>query len=441
MRPTVRRPIASLALFVVLLTGLAAGCGTEIVAGSQQAGQTCSASADCAAGLVCHERRCLPGDFRRAADAGPGDADPDTAGPDDDTDQDGFVDTPPACRPGGGRCVGPTTVTVCQEGRLVEQECPVGEVCQDDECRVVEQCEDADGDGYGEDCPAGPDCNEDDPAVTPGADEDSATPVDDNCNDRVNEECSECCPGGCGPNQFCDSCSCTNYDPNTCRSQYQPCAREGQNNGFFCADIGEGQLRCVGVCDKDLDEPADSCPTPNSACVFGDDDQGLCLNGCTLDQGCGTEGFGCLPYDGKREGICVPTNDDNEVGDSCNANATFDCETGAICAGGQRGQGTCLATCRPFAEPNETDCSGGDYCMPVSPQLGICTADNGRSEGESCMQRNTVCGEDAVGCFPLGGGGGNRCLRLCRPDQGGADCPNSNNCREVQQTDGLGVCL
>lgn len=433
------RALASTSLVVTLLSAVAA-CGGGIDKGGQFAGQRCFDNSHCGAGLICVDRQCVPGSYEYA-DAGPSDTTPTDSDPDRDTaKRDTSKVDGPACMPGERKCQDEKTLLTCTPTGFTPIRCQGEEVCKDGEC--VAPCIDEDNDTYGENCSAGPDCDDENPSVNPGISEQCDTPIDDNCDMQINEGCNECCPKGCAKSQFCHNCKCEKYDPKVCKGQYQPCSSEGANNGFFCADIGGGGLRCVGLCNKNASNPADTCPTPNSACVFGDENNGICLSGCSLEQGCGVDGVGCLPYDGKREGLCVPTNPMNKIGDKCSTEDFFDCEKGAICNGGLamgRDTGRCTEGCRPFADPNKTDCPSGKYCQPFTEQLGVCVKDNGKSEGDSCMSENTTCSEDTVGCFPAGGAG-RRCLRLCRRSEGDKDCQGSDQCRSIPQNDQLGVC-
>lgn len=429
--------------WAVLLAGAilftSAGCGDEIEEGAQLAGQRCVEGSDCAPGLICSERRCVPGAYR-TSDAGRtdgGDAD-DTTPPREDSS------SPSGCEVGTRRCVDESTVEICRDGEFVRQSCSEDgrdQECREGRCVPDEPCQDADGDMYGEFCAAGPDCDDDDPGINPGVDERCDTPIDDNCDGVVNEGCSQCCGGGCSSGEFCDSCSCTEYSSDRCESQLQPCEIRGRNNGYFCGELGSGTRRCLKSCDRSAENPTSVCTTPNSECVFGDDDRGICLNGCTLEQGCGIEGVGCLPYEGSREGICVPNNPDNEIGDSCDPDQVLGCEAGALCIEPENGsEARCVEACRPFAEPNATDCSSGK-CLPISDRVGICVPDNGNTRGDRCESERTTCSEDGIACLPVGGGA-RSCQELCRLGNGDADCNRDRECRDVREdsSDDIGIC-
>lgn len=429
-----------------------AGCSFEPGERTQLAGQECFSDDQCVEGLVCVERVCLPQGGVTGSDAG-NDADVDD--PVDAVDvpqEDAHIgdvgqDAEQICEPGAQRCGGRTIVEICVDDgtRYAQRDCEEGLVCQGGRCvDPNNNCTDRDGDGY---C-IEEDCDDSDRSINPAVMESCDTPYDDNCDGRVNETCTECCAGGCGDNQFCSNCQCVPVDRDTCQYQDQPCNREGWNNGFYCTNFeGSGQMRCLGICERRADDPDSTCPNAGSVCAFGGDgEQGICLSGCTLSQGCGVPGYGCLPYDGNsREGICVPTNPNRQVGESCNPDTAFDCEEGAICVEQDNGP-RCVEACRPFstARSPDTDCDSG-HCFPFSPEIGTCRPDAGnRTEGDQCRQRQILrsCNQDSVSCFPSGGFQGPKCTRFCRLDEGNADCNNGQTCYQYEQRrDDIGVCI
>jgi hypothetical protein len=279
--------------------------------------------------------------------------------------------------------------------------------------------------------------------------ENCQTAADDNCNGVANEGCTPdaCCGNGCADSQFCSStCECVDYDPAYCEYQNQPCfALETFDNGYYCADINEsGVGRCYGLCGANSPDPTAQCPDPNSTCTFADDNGGICLSNCNLELGCGDPAFGCLPISSSaQDGVCVPVNNENQLGESCEPGETFDCASGLICVPRENGNGgVCRQACRPFAYPNgstNTDCDQG-HCIAFSPDIGICAPDNDATEGERCGPQLSACNEDAVGCYPSGGG--NRCQKLCRLELGSIDCDPGRQCFQfsMDQPD-LGVCV
>ncbi len=461
-------------LMFIVFASLTA-CGSDIENGNQLAGQRCYVAGDCAQGLTCYERRCVPdsvssnnrvnnanninninninnlNNLNNVVDFG----------------FDMEFDLPPNCMPGESVCVSSTTSAFCQvtpEGTTewITGICPPDTQCLNGQCQEVlnnGECIDRDGDGFGRNCPPGPDCNDNDARISPAQPENCNTPFDDNCNGQANEGCMPTCCGGCGDDQFCNSiCECTTYDPNFCTAQDQPCLFEQQfSNGFICANFGGGtqNLRCVGICDRTQPNPAASCPGNVPAiCAFGDENQGVCLSECGLnddpDFSCGQSGLGCLPYGESNEGgICVPSDPMLPEGARCDPEEMFfGCADGAVCVQqGQGRRGTCTQACRPFEYlspmgATATDCDPGRHCLPFTPNVGVCREDNNDFEGQACFPGGSACQEDAVGCYPSFQGQ-TQCTRLCRLDNGDADCVLFNQeCLQFdpQQTE-IGFCV
>lgn len=445
-----------ISLVWISFAALASACSFDSSAGASFAGQICFEPSDCAEGLACVERRCRPVGGGTTSDAI------------DDTSDGGGVDDvgadvviPPdaqddgaqrCAEEGASRCQGPDTLETCVQGQWVQESCgPTRQCTQDDSLRafcedLVTNCFDEDGDGFGGgpgDCP---DCDDTNPRANPGLDEICGDRVDNNCDGEVDEFCEEeeCCADGCADGQICSLCECVPFDPAECTTTGQPCSEPGQFvNGFFCSGDISDQPICIGICDSDAADPDSTCPQPGTVCAFGNDaGQGLCLEGCSLDRGCSTPDFGCFPNDGlPDDGLCVPTDDSNEIGDPCDPNDTF-CEEGAFCLDFGQGQATCQQACRPFADEGDTDCDDG-HCFPFSPDIGFCQEDTDDPDADSCDQSEQfqTCGEDARLCVPLGQFGGARCLDMCRTDLGDADCAGGESCRESQQFDGVGFCF
>jgi hypothetical protein len=434
------------ALCCLALSALFAACSFDTNPGSSFAGQTCFEESDCAAGLTCRERRCRPISGEQPTDAGLDSVEEDTSEEDTTEEDTTQNDTSEECTQFDTRCGEDGGLEICgRDGRWSDSECPGGTTCQDGECIGDTTCTDSDGDGYfgGEGCP---DCNDNDRNINPGAEEDCETPVDDNCNGAINEGCeTECCPGGCADNEVCSVCECVEYDPGLCTTTGQPCDEPGQFvNGFFCSEDFFDQPRCVGVCDTTAEDPDSTCPQEGTVCSFGQDgNQGICLEGCFLDRGCSTPGFGCLPVgDTQADGICVPTDENNKIGDPCDPNQTFACEAGAFCINLGQGQATCQQACRPFEDENGTDCDSG-HCFPFSPTLGVCQEDATVNNDGTCTQPQNAfrpCEEDATICVNTGGFGGSRCFDMCRVELGNADCGMGRNCRDTGDIEGVGFC-
>lgn len=436
------------------LTALAiawlSGCGADITPGGQYIGQTCYSGSDCATGLVCRDRICVATTgILGATDMTQPDLDP---GVDmDRPDQPPRVDMTQGCQVGERACLSDRVFTQCDatpDGSILRtRTCPDQTTCENGRC--INSCTDADNDGFFANCEPF-DCDDTTARVNPGRREGCNDGIDNNCNMQIDEGCQMgCCEGGCPNDSFCNQCVCQPFDPNVCTAQDQPCVNEGSfDNGFACADVFEnGELRCVGICQQGGINPDATCPQPNTVCAINTDQaQGLCLAGCSLNQGCGDSSLGCLPFDNSStDGICVPARAGAPIGSPCNVNDTFSCAAGAICLESTTqpgGAGVCTQACRPFRFINgASDCDLGRHCQPLSPQVGFCVRDNGLKEGETCRNFNTACGDDSVGCFPTADGR-QRCQRLCRLDQGANDCPSPmTRCRQFSQDqDGIGVC-
>ena len=455
-----------------LLTALAvlflSSCGLDIGGGSQRSGQRCFQPSDCAEGLTCNQRVCVPllgnGGVNNELDASNNTPSNTDAGPSVDFNNrpdGGPIDMPPpidtgTCEPGEVRCASPSVIQFCEaDGLIVEELCPPDSVCEGGACIFIgPECIDEDGDGYGPGCRLGDfDCDPFNPNVSPGNPERCGNFVDDNCDGRFDEGCDPdgCCPGGCGPDAFCTSeCFCQGFDPFFCEFQDQPCFNEGEfDNGFVCAAFGaDGQARCWGLCSINVDEPNTTCPEPGSVCAFdaGDGQTGICMSPCGFDstgvfRTC-SAGLGCLNVDVEDggDGICVPTNPNNQRGERCDLDYFFDCDEGLICVQGAQGGGRCREACRPFywGPGGATDCDQG-HCLAYAASIGVCTFDNGFFEGEQCGPPSSTCNEDAVGCFDLGDG--NECVRLCRLEDGDDDCLTGSCTQfDMQQTE-VGVCF
>lgn len=437
--------------------GLLAACGVDIESGQQLAGQRCFMPSDCSTGLTCYNRTCVPygedGNVNNVNNANNANNDVD-AGLDATDPLNNVI---PECRPDERRCIDDRTIELCAaengEARIVRIECGDRELCRQGDCVLVDGCVDADGDGYfaiSMQCnDPRIDCDDRNARANPSARESCSTPFDDNCNGVVNENCNPdaCCAAGCGPEEFCNAdCACQFYDPSVCKAQNQPCFNlESFDNGFYCAQLGQSsEGRCYGICRPTAADPNGTCPDPNSTCTFGDDNGGICASNCSLDAGCGEPGLGCLPIGSSDTGgVCLPTNPDNQLNESCDPDAFLDCADGLICVPRPNGNGgVCREACRPFVYPNgstNTDCGQG-HCMPFTADIGICVNDNQSQEGERCQPQATTCGEDAVGCYPSGGG--NRCQKVCRLELGSIDCDPGLQCFQFSANQPeLGVCV
>lgn len=369
-----------------------------------------------------------------------------------------FFDEPMSCEVGDQQCITESTYEVCIPGpngrsEYIPFDCPDNSTCEDGFC--VQNCVDRDGDGAFANCPPF-DCNDRLPEVSPFNMEVCGDSLDNDCNGQVNEGCGAggCCTGmnACGPNQFCDDCQCVPFNPFMCTQSNQPCQNlDSFENNFYCIDLeGNGEGRCIGLCDFGFPDPSSTCPEPNTQqCVFGDPQGGvgLCFDECNTSTDCQAgPDTGCLRYDlGQNSmfsGVCVPAGP-TPLGGSCNPDAFFACEGGAVCVDVDGvGIGTCMESCRPFVFTTGmgTDCSPGSFCTPYGEDFGVCLPDNGQQEFEACPSPGTTCSADGVACYPSPIGG-NRCRRTCRLNSGNLDCGPMQECRDLNQGQSeVGVC-
>lgn len=403
-------------LLGIAATLFIAACSGDIGNGSQYSGQFCYQERDCAPGLTCHDRICVPL-------FSPNDGD---AGHEDDVEDD---TNSMMCTTGARWCRDLHVAEVCTAAGTVEaQDCPDDAVCVDGACVPNgADCVDEDRDGYGTDCNLGPDCDDANPNVHPNRPEECGNGIDDNCDGRIDEGCmmmTGCCEAGCGSDEFCsNACECVAFNPAVCTAQDQPCQFEGEStNGFVCLNLSD-EPRCWGICAVDAANPDATCPETGTVCAFPSDDNfGLCASPCGADRQCGAENMGCLPWDvGPSDGICLPATN-RGLHDPCDENDTFSCGEGLICTVlGDNNGARCEQACRPFAHDGATtDCRADAYCMPVADVVGVCVETNDASEGEACGPYGTMCGEDTVACYDLGEG--QVCARFCRLAEGNDDC-------------------
>lgn len=452
---------------------LLSACGADISDGTQLLGQRCFQDSECGEGLVCRERVCIPAggsitpDLDMSIDPDqPVDPDmivnpdmprPDMSGMDmppppdmSRPDMPPPPDMPPACMVGEQRCVNERVFEICvnQPGspapQFVRRGCPQGELCEDGKCQP--QCFDRDGDGFPGNC-APFDCDDNDPRTNPRAQERCGDMRDNNCNMRVDEGCEQCCPDGCGPNEFCNECACQPFDPAICQAQGQPCFNQDSfENGYYCGDLtGSGQLRCIGLCGQLQGGGFEQCPDPNTSCSFVDPETGVgtCWTGCAVGGTCSDPSLSCIPIEGANTGAsCFPGNPNNPIGAPCDQNSFFDCQDSAVCIDlSLQGAGaTCQRACRPFALPGvQTDCGMGQHCLPLSPEIGVCRQDVTSREGQPCNQPAATCGEDGVFC-QQNNQGAFTCQRVCREGNNG-DCLANQRCAPSMDGSGTGVCV
>lgn len=191
-----------------------------------------------------------------------------------DAEDDAEVDTPPdvpadpcdvperCTTPNADACLG-TQIRRCErndQGCFVwgeARDCPASTLCMEDVCTLVDECLDADQDGYGAGCPLGPDCDDSDREINPGRPE-ICDGVDNNCDNRVDDlpGVGDACEAGLGI-----------------------CAASGQRvcnaSGQVMCSAQPGQPDLMETCGDNLDNDCDGVvdqgcpPPPTPAC--GDD--------------------------------------------------------------------------------------------------------------------------------------------------------------------------
>lgn len=208
-------------LMLLSLTAVAVACTSgpsdsypdEGCAGGCQTGSQC-VDGRCQIDATCSDR---DGDlFGDGCDFGP-DCDDDNRdvnrlaieacnGIDDDcdgeVDEDGVCPDCDGCTPGTVECVSDVAYRECRAFGECARWLPLGYcdfTCQQGAC--LAQCDDRDGDGYGEGCELGPDCDERNPYAWPGRAE-SCDGYDNDCDGSVDEDdvcdvpCQEDCVEG-----------------------------------------------------------------------------------------------------------------------------------------------------------------------------------------------------------------------------------------------------
>lgn len=87
----------------------------------------------------------------------------------------------------GDEAINPAAEEICDD--QADNNCDGRTDTADPACDIIPPCTDEDDDGF---CAEEDDCNDSDPLVKPGAEEACGDEIDNNCNDRVDEDCP--CP-------------------------------------------------------------------------------------------------------------------------------------------------------------------------------------------------------------------------------------------------------
>ena len=296
--------------------------------------------------------------------------DEECAGPCKDADGDGHFAIAGDC-PEGDDCddanhfAYPGANEICGDG--IDQDCAGGDMA------CPEQCDDDDGDGYGD----GPDCidwdcNDANPDVHLGAAEICGNGIDDDCMDG-DEACPQTCEDededGFGVGGACDVQDCDDEDPNVNPAMDEIC---GDGTDQDCDGVDP---ECVTCDDPDGDGygEGEDCDGPDCNEADPDANPGateICGDG--VDNDCDGEDEECVGVcdDGDNDGY---GDGDGCLGPDCNDEDPFVnpgadeiCENGLDddCAGGD-------ADCPPPTCESDWDCGAQQICDLAS---GTCKA-------------------------------------------------------------------
>ena len=317
--------------------------------------------------------------------------------PCEDKDGDGHSGKTDACTTGddcddGDNDIYPGATELC--GNAVDEDCDGSDLA------CPKECKDADEDGYmakSDDCPQGTDCDDADNDIHPDGVEICGNDVDEDCDGE-----DVVCPPECEDNDgdgYGNGSDCAGYDCNDGNPDIHPGATEICGNGLD-DDCVDGDENCPDTCD-DADEDGFGV---GGACVVQDCDDGnidiypgaeeICGN--DIDEDC--DGFDapcCIDNDGDGYGQgdactgpdCDDTNPDANPGanEVCGNGVDEDCD-------GEDGE--CTLDCEDGDKDGYgvgADCAGTD-CDDSNPEihpgaLDIC--DNGVDE--DCSGDDEVC--------------------------------------------------
>ncbi len=384
----------------------------------------CTSHGDCAEGQTCRNGQCITSQNRN-----------------NDCQTDGDCAAGQACR--NGRCItqqsgggggGPSSGTPCQ----THDECGAGEACL--------QPQGTCGRWLGERCRSDVDCSLRDSqgTSTPGLCDQGQCRVNQFGNCQADADCGgtyncmtagryRMCLQGCQDSSVCDSNLKCDDEISAC--WYNLCGQPHELSDRY-QQIDNGHLG--GTCDADGDGDGTCVEVP----AGNDQWVGLCVEGGNA-----------------------------RVGDSClfeteRADDRNQCQGGALCHfDNDRTRGVCVSSCSPDNGHGSVRCRGNTTCMAgrcLSPEQqcdpgaanacgsmgrcsllswaqdrGMCNAQepNPVAPGQAC-EKSTQCIDGSL-CLTLRRGEqAPTCHTLCRPRQGGGNCPSNTRCTSLSELSG-----
>lgn len=268
-----------------------------------------------------------------------------------------------------------------------------------------------------------------------------------------------------------------------CSSDPVSSARVCDDGGCVDVDASNDGTDVGGTPDAAIDADLADGDVPDDVSLDGDGDAVACED-CAVDADCGADSF-CF------DGCCESTSECSTPGDRCvdasqatlalecvtelqkclprcsmvtDSVPTFGgCSSGSRCSpyANARTETTLDGFCVPGECRADTDCPGGERCLPAGNDSGYCGAIGAADDGDSCVfvtdcAEGLVCfGGDCVascstasaedcpgstcvhGLGTIGGVGFGICAPACTP--GAGDCADGTQCRPIGRNDGYHV--